>query len=51
MTLQSMYLNLRAIVLESDNAVTMPDGKKYGGVKKIFKINDKSTKRLYKMFL
>ena len=36
-----MYLNLRAIVLESDNAVTMPDGKKYGGVKKIFKINDK----------
>ena len=36
-----MYLNLRGIVLESDNAVTMPDGKKYDGVKKIFKISDR----------
>jgi len=41
MTLQSIYLNLRGIVLESDNAVTMPDGKKYDGVKKIFKISDR----------
>ena len=41
MTLQSMYLNLRGIILESDNAVIMPDGKKYDGEKKIFKISDR----------
>lgn len=35
-----MYLNLRGIILESDNAVTMPDGKKYDGVEKIFELSD-----------
>ena len=40
MTVQCAILNPRCVIFASDSGITTPDGKKYDGVQKIFKISD-----------
>ena len=40
MTVQCGIYNMQNIIFASDSAVTTPDGKKYTGIQKIFKISD-----------
>lgn len=40
MTVQCAILNPRCVIFASDSGITTPDGKKYDGVQKIFKLSD-----------
>ena len=46
MTVQCTILNPRSTIFASDAGVTTPDGKKYDGVQKIFKLSDEHPSKI-----